>query len=370
MHIVQALAALSVGGSELVAVELTEALRRAGHRVTVLAADGPLAARVREAGGELLDWPVGRKRPTAWWHARRLARWLERERPEIIHAHSRMPAWVCERALQAVEPAQRPAWVTSVHGRYSVNAYSAVMTRGDRVVCVSDSVRDYTLANYPDTDSHRVVTIHGGASADRFPYGFQPGDEWRRKVRQSHPELDGRQMLLLPGRLSRYKGHPVFFEMLALLSARHPRVHGLVIGGGRAGSSYARELKRLARRLKITDRLTMLGPRDDLREWMAISDVVVNLTSGPAEAFGRTVLEALRLGRPVVAWDHGGAAEILARMFPEGAVPPDDAWAFRSRISEFLDRPPAVPDSGAFTLRESMQRHLDLYVDLNRNLAA
>ena len=86
-----------------------------------------------------------------------------------------------------------------------------------------------------------------------------------------------------------------------------------------------------------------------------------NLSNDPPEAFGRTVLETLCLGRPMIAWDHGGAAEILAAMFPEGKIRPLDFAGLEEKTRAFLDSPPVVGESKAFTLDESMNRHLDVY---------
>ena len=129
MHIVQALVSLNLGGSELVATELAESHMRLGHRVTVIAAHGPLQERVLAAGAEHLDWPIGKKSPVTLAGIGRLARWLQQERPDVLHVHSRLPAWICLLALRRVPADQRPVFITSMHGHYSVNRYSAVMGR-------------------------------------------------------------------------------------------------------------------------------------------------------------------------------------------------------------------------------------------------
>lgn len=364
MHVLQALAALSVGGSEWVVVELTEALTAAGHRVTVLGAGGPLAERVRACGAHHLDWPVGRKRLDTLRYIRRLRGWLAEQRPDVVHAHSRLPAWVAHRALAGLPPSQRPRFVTSVHGQYSVSPYSAIMARGERVVAVSEFMRRHTVEHYPRTDPDRVITIHGGIDRARFPHGHRPGEDWFESVHREFPALDGVRWLCLPARLSRYKGHAAFVRLLARLRREHPDVHGVIVGGGRQGSRVARELDALAREQGVEHRVTFTGARLDIREWLAASAIVFNLTRNPPEAFGRTVLEALSLGRPVLAWDHGGVAEILAAMFPAGAVAPGDVDALCNKADRFLREPPAVPASDAFSLRGSMQAHIALYEQL------
>lgn len=365
MHVVQALARLSVGGSELVVTELAEHLQSSGHRVTVLGAGGPLSARVQTSGAQHLDWPVGRKRLSTLGYIRRLRAWLEQQRPAIVHAHSRLPAWICWRAIRGLPAKRRPAFVTTMHGQYTVSPYSAVMARGDGIIAVSEHMRRYTLEHYRFVRPEQITVIHGGTSRAAFPHGYRPGAAWFDSVRQAYPELAGKRVLLLPGRLSRYKGHAVFLDLLRALAADHPDVHGVIAGQGREGSRYRAELEGLAHRNHVLDRVTFIGLRDDIRDWMAASSIVYNLCSDPPEAFGRVVPEALHLGVPVIGWDHGGVSETLAAMFPSGAVRPDSLAALTERSREFLDHPPAVPESDAFLLEDSMNRTLKLYQELS-----
>jgi glycosyltransferase involved in cell wall biosynthesis len=364
MHVVQALVALNVGGSELVATELSEFLTGQGHRVTVIAVDGPIGDRVRACGAGHLDWAIGRKRLKTLRYIRRLAEWFEAERPDIVHVHSRLPAWICWRALQRVDAAYRPAFLTTMHGHYSVSAYSSIMARGRRTIAVSEHIRRYTLRNYPAALPEDIVTIHGGADRADFPFGHVPPPGWRERVEAEFPELGGRRWLLLPGRVTRWKGHVDFLHLIDALQNDYPDVHGLIVGGCRAGSRYQAELETLTARMHIDDRLTFTGDRLDIRDWMAASELVFNLSNDPPEAFGRTVLETLCLGRPLIAWNHGGAAEILAEMFPQGAVTPLDYTALEQRARAFLDAPPRVAESKAFSLEESMRKHLAVYRDL------
>jgi glycosyltransferase involved in cell wall biosynthesis len=358
MHIVQALVSLNLGGSELVAVELAEFLSAAGHRVTVIAADGPLGERLRAAGATLLDWPIGRKRPGTLRYARQLRRWLQTERPDVLHVHSRLPAWICRLAQRGLQTGQRPAFVTSMHGHYSVNRYSAVMASGDRVIAVSDHIHAYTLRNYPDADPGRVLTVYGGIDRNVFAHGYRPPPDWFEQTWREFPELRGRRLICLPGRLSRYKGHVDFIELVSRLQ---PAVHGLIVGKARPGSRYRDELEGLAERYGVLDRITFTQARLDMREWLAASELVYSLCADPPEAFGRTVPEALHLGVPVIGWDHGGVQETLAAMFPQGAVTPGDRRQLLERSLAFLDERPVVAPSAAFGLRESMQATLAVY---------
>lgn len=364
MHVVQVLATLSVGGSELVLTELTEYLSSLGHQVTVIGKDGPLAVRVTASGSNHLDWDIGRKNLKTLAYIKRLSYWLKTHQPDIVHVHSRLPAWICRRAIQGLDPAIRPAFVTSMHGQYSVSFYSAVMARGDRVIAVSDHIRDFTLRNYSFVAPEDIVTIHGGTSRTEFPRAYQPTEEWNQQLHSEFPELTGKRILLLPGRLTRYKGHAIFIELIAHLSVDFPDIHGVILGQARTGSRYRAELEGLAQKERVLNRITFTGLRADIREWMAISDIVFNLCSDPPEAFGRTVPEALRLAVPVIGWNHGGVQEILEQMFPGGAVRPDSFEFLSLKTRQFLARKPEVPISDAFLLSDSLQKHLALYESL------
>lgn len=361
MHIVQALVSLNLGGSELVATELSEYSAAQGHRVSLVAADGPLGERVRACGAEHLDWSIGKKRPGTLRYISRLGEWLRRARPDILHVHSRLPAWICRLAIRRLPPADRPVFITSVHGHYSVSRYSAVMASGDRVIAVSDHIHQYTLHNYPLVDPGRIVTVPGGVNRQVFRYGYRPGPDGYEQIYAEFPELAGRRLLCLPGRLSRYKGHPDFIELTAGLLPEFPDLHGVIVGTARPGSRYRDELEGLAERYGVLDRITFTGARMDIRDWLAAAEIVFSLCSDPPEAFGRTVPETLHLGVPVIGWNHGGVQEVLAEAFPRGAVTPQDQTQLHQRAREFLCDPPTVLRSGAFGLRESMQKTLDVY---------
>ncbi|MEE4216284.1 MAG: glycosyltransferase [Xanthomonadales bacterium] len=370
MHIVQALVSLNLGGSELVAVELAEYAVAQGHRVTVIAADGPLGPRVRACGAEHLDWPIGRKRLSTLRFGARLRDWLTQQRPDVLHVHSRLPAWICHLAMRKLESCLRPVYITSMHGQYSVSRYSAVMAGGDRVIAVSDHIRNYTLHNYPATDPVRIVTIHGGISHQAFPHGYRPDPDWTRKAFEAFPELAGKRLVCLPGRMSRYKGHADFIELVSLLAGEVPDVHGIIVGDARPGSRYRDELEGLAERYGTLDRITFTGARTDMRDWMATSEIVYSLCADPPEAFGRTVPEALHLGVPVIGWNHGGVRETLAALFPEGAVQPGNRGELLRRSLSFLAQKPQVPPGTAFGLQESMQKTMDVYQSLIQEKAS
>jgi len=359
MHIVQVLAALSVGGSQLVAVELCEYLKANGHQVTVIASDGLLSKRINDCGATHLNWAVGKKRLSTLKLIKPLRTWLLQQQADVIHVHSRLPAWIVYQAIKKLP--KPPSLVTSMHGHYSVNPYSAVMAKGDRVIAVSEHIRRYTLKQYPQTPAQQVVTIHGGVSDQDFPHSHQPSQAWLAQIYQQFPKLHGQRWLVLPGRITRWKGHIAFLQLLARLRQDNQPVQGLIIGPYRKNSSYFAELQQLCQQLNLTECITFTGSRDDMRDWYSAADVVFNLSDKPPEAFGRTVLEALKIGTPVLAWDQAGPAEQLEQLYPEGKVPLGDIQTLQEKTANLLQKPVIVPASSLFSLQQSMQKTLAVY---------
>jgi glycosyltransferase involved in cell wall biosynthesis len=360
LTVVQILPALESGGVERGTLEVAAALARAGHRSIVVSTGGRLVEQLRDEGSEHVELAVSRKSPWTLTRAPALRRLLRECGADILHARSRMPGWVAWRAWQGMAGERRPSFVTTVHGLYSVSRYSSVMTRGERVIVGSQTVRDYVLRSYPGTEPERLVLIPRGISRTAFPYHYRPDAAWLSAWRARFPQLAGHRIITLAGRLTRLKGHQ---DLLALLERLQGRgVHALVVGpeDPRRGR-YARSLRAAAaeRRLPVT----FTGQRDDIREIYAVSDLVLSLSRRP-ESFGRTVLEALSLGVPVVGYAHGGVGEILGSIYPEGLVPVGDLGALVARVESLLVAPTAVPEEHPFTLDGMLRETIDTYLSL------
>ena len=153
-----------------------------------------------------------------------------KEAPDIIHLRSRLPAWLAWLAWRKLDPHNRPRLVTTVHGFYSVNIYSGIMAKGEQVICVSESVKDYALKNYSKVDPNKLTVIHRGVDPDVLPYGYQPPAEWLKQWRRDYPELEGKYVVTLPGRITRWKGQLDFVSIIAKLKSEGVPVHGLLVG--------------------------------------------------------------------------------------------------------------------------------------------
>jgi glycosyltransferase involved in cell wall biosynthesis len=363
LTVAQLLPALEAGGVERSTLEIADALVRAGHRALVVSAGGRMLPQLEALGAEHVALDIGRKSPWTLRHVPALRRLFVRERVDIVHARSRLPAWLARFALRGM--ATPPRFVTTVHGLNSPSRYSAVMASGERVICVSRTVRDYVLRQYPHVDPARLRIVPRGIDPARFPRAPWPDRAARARVADAHPALAGDgPLLLLPGRGTRLKGHVDALCLLAALRADGADARLWLPGARQAGrEDYLRELEAEAARLGVADAIALTPPTDAIADAYAACDLVLQLSRKP-EAFGRTVLEALSVGRPVLGWAHGGVGELLDAWQPEGAVPPFDAGALHATARALLATPPSPPASFPDTLRAMQDATLAIYQEL------
>ncbi len=365
LTVVQLLPALESGGVERSTLEIAQALVEAGHRAIVVSKGGRLVPRLLDLGAEHVALDIGHKAPLTFRHALALRVLFVREGVDIVHARSRLPAWVGETALRSLPSSKRPRWVTTVHGLNSPSRYSAVMTHGERVICVSQTVRDFVLRHYPSTDPSKLRVVPRGIDPDTFPRAPMPDRDARAWAASLHPVLGGDgPLLLLPGRGTRLKGHADALVLLARLRADGLDARLWLPGAREAGrEAYIAELEREAVTFNIADALAFTAPTDAIARAYAASDLVLQLSRKP-EAFGRTVLEAWSVGRPVLGWAHGGVGELLAQWQPDGAAAPFDIDALHRGGYELLTHPPAPPATIPHSLRAMQEATLAVYAEL------
>lgn len=356
----QALPALDSGGVERGTLEVAADLVRNGHRSIVISGGGRMVPKLLADGSEHLRLAIGRKSLLTLLLIPRLVAFLKQNRVDILHVRSRFPAWICWLALKLVPCKHRPRFITTVHGPYSVSAYSAIMTKGERVIVISEMIRDYVLKNY-SVDEKKLFLNYRGVDATHLPYGYQPDKVWLEQWGRNYPETIGKKLLTLPARVTRWKGQEDFIQILSILKAHGVEAHCLIVGEVKPDKMhFMRELMQQAEQLGVLDRISFVGHRDDLREIMAISQIVFSLSREP-EAFGRTTIEALSLGIPVIGYNHGGVGEQLGLILPEGGVPTGDIAGVAELAAFWLENPPAVPSEHPFKLQTMLANTLQVY---------
>ena len=362
LTVVQLIPALHSGGAERSALEIARALVQAGHRSVVISAGGRLVDPLLAAGSEHVTLDLGRKSLRTLGRIGALRRVLRELKPDIVHARSRLPAWFGWWALKGMTP--RPHFITTVHGFNTPGRYSAILLRGERVIAVSQTLRDYVLSHYRWLEPSRVRVIPRGIDPAEFPYGHRPDDAWQKAFFAEYPQLGGAPLLTLPARGTRLKGHHDAIELLANLKRRGIEARLLLLGVIEAGrEAYVAELRELIRVRGLTSQVVLAPPRSDVRDIYAVSALVLQLSNKP-ESFGRTVVEALSLCRPVLGYAHGGVGELLAELYPAGRVPPGDRERLVERAAELLRVAPSISPLQSYQLTEMQQATLALYQEV------
>ena len=376
--ILQIIPRLDTGGAELAAIEITDAVVRAGGRAIVVTEGGRMADRVTAAGGELIVLEAGTKNPFGMWrNAGRLAEIVERESVDLVHARSRAPAWS---ALRAARRTGKP-FVTTYHGAYGEKdpfkrLYNSVMARGDVVIANSHWTADLIRARY-GTPEERVAVIPRGVDLAKFDAGRISRDRIAA-LRGQWNVVEGQRIVLHAARLTTWKGQTILIDALAELAARGVgRDAVLVLAGDAQGrESYVAELRARAAAAGVGDRVRLTGHVDDIAAAYAAAHVTAVASIEP-EAFGRAAAEALAVGCPVIVTALGAPPEIV---LAEPAVPaaritgwvvPPDAQGLANALEIALSLAPetraemglrAVADIRArFTLDAMKQATLAVY---------
>ena len=308
LAVVQLLPALESGGVERSTLEIAEGLVRAGHRALVVSAGGRLLPALLQTGAEHFTLDIGRKSLLTLRHLPALKQLFTDEQVDVVHARSRLPAWLGWKAVQGMAGATRPHFVTTVHGLNSPGWYSEVMTRGERVVCVSDTVREYVLQHYPRTDPDRLRVIPRGIDTAQFPRATQPDAAARSQVAALHPALAGQgPLLLLPGRGTRLKGHVDALRLLAALRAQGSAACLWLPGAREAGrEAYIAEMENEASRLGIAGSVAFTAPTTRIAEAYAACDLVSAFAqAGSLRAHGDRSAVRGPPGAGLGAWRRG-----------------------------------------------------------------
>ena len=366
LTIVQVLPALDSGGVERGTLEISKYLVSKNHRSIVISEGGRMRQKLVQEGGKHIKLPIGKKSLFTLSIIPKLIRIFIKNNVDIIHIRSRFPAWICFIATTFMPHKKRPLIVTTFHGPYSINRYSSIMAKGDAVIAVSEMIKIYILSNYK-INPEKIFLHYRGVDAKEFPYLFKPEKLWIKKWNKKYPKTRDKILLTLPGRITRWKGQMDFLNIIALLVNEYPNIHGLIVGDVAVNKlSFLKELKDKAIKLNIEDNISFIGHRSDLKEIMSISKIVFSLSNVP-EAFGRTTIESLKIGVPVIGYGHGGVGEQLKEVFSEGIIKKDDIPAAVNLCKNWIKNTPKVAKTNLFNLETMQSNTLKIYRAVLKN---
>lgn len=353
-NVLQVLPALASGGVERGTIEIAGAVVAAGGTAVVASSGGPMERDLERAGATHVTLPVDRKGPLAVGpNARRLADLVRKYDIDVIHARSRAPAWAARRAARRTGR----AFVTTFHGTYNFKTpikklYNAIMTKGDRVIAISEFIADHIRRHYK-IDPDRLTVVPRGVDLALFDPSVVPGarviklsEEWRLP--------DGVPVVMLPGRLTRWKGQRLLLEALTRIDRRD--FIAVLVGdeGGRV--AYRAELEGFVNKNGLQSVVRFAGHSADMPAAFMLADVVVSASTDP-EAFGRVVVEAQAMGRPVIAPDHGGGRETVRNGETGWLFRPGDPVALAGALERALDIDPPTRQRMADAAIENVKQH-------------
>jgi glycosyltransferase involved in cell wall biosynthesis len=330
--VLQVIPSLVSGGVERGTVDLAEALVSAGWAAYVASSGGPMERLLARAGAHHITLPLATKNPLVIRrNAAALIGVIRRHRIDLVHARSRAPAWSAWSAARAV----RRRFVTTMHNAYDTDLplkrwYNSVMARGERVIAISQFVGEYATRVY-GVGTDRLRVIPRGVNVADFDPNRVKGDRVIALATQWRVPEDAR-VVMLPGRLTRWKGGLDFIEAIARLGRRDLCC---VLAGAEQRKGFRRELEAAIERFGLIGMFRIVDDCRDMPAAYRLADVVVSASTDP-EGFGRVIIEAQAMGRPVVATDHGGARETIVPGATGWLAPPADPAGLAAAIGAAL----------------------------------
>ena len=369
--IMQVLPKLESGGVEQGVIDMNAAIVKAGGRSIVVSSGGKRVHEIQRHGGEHIELPVHSKNPFIMYrNIARLRQIIKDIGVHVVHACSRAPAWSCARAVENTDA----RFVTSCHAAHKVGnnlkrRYNKSIIGGERVIAVSHFLGDYLEREY-NLDPAKLRVIHRGIAMERFhPNSVTPdrlvqlSEEWRLP--------DGAQIVFMPARLTRLKGHMYLVDALA--ERGNKDLFCIMMGAPSKKSNYSQELIDHIEARGLSAQIRLVSPCNDLPAAFMLSTVVVAPSMVP-EGFGRVPVEAQAMGRPVIATDHGGARETIIRNETGWLVPLDNPSDFAAALHEALNlnvRERAILATRGmshvaehFTVENMCRKTLDVYAEL------
>jgi glycosyltransferase involved in cell wall biosynthesis len=333
LSVLQVIPALDAGGAERTAVDVARAVVKAGGKAWIATKGGRLATEAESTGAEIIVGPFDTKNPLAiWQNAKALADVIRYKNATIIHARSRAPAWSAQLAAQRTGI----KYVATYHGIYNAGTplkrwYNGIMARGDAVIANSEYTAAHVIAEHK-VDPRKLHVIPRGIDVE----GFTPERVAAARIdaiRKQWNLTAGKPVIVLPGRLTRWKGQLVFIEALARLPHRDFIV--VMVGDAQERDAYVDELHANLKRLNLTEIARIPGHCSDMPAAFMAADIIVTPSIEP-EAFGRVAVEAQAMGKPVVASRLGAQTETVLDGVTGFLFPPGDADALAQGITRAL----------------------------------
>ena len=339
--ILQVVPRLESGGVERGVIEIADALIAAGAEALIASEGGRMVHDLKRLGAHHISLPLASKNPVVMWrNVSRLRKVIRDWDVNLVHVRSRAPAYS---ALVAAQKEAIPT-VSTFHGFYRHGSalkrkYNSIMLKADRVIAVSEFIAGHINETYSPLDSQRLRVIPRGVDMRVFQQEYVSAERVIA-LYQSWRVPDGAKVIMLPGRITHWKGHETLINALAILQKTRSldNIRCLFVGGASAGRGerFLTFLKQKVAALNLTNVVHFTGECKDIAAAYKLSDVVVS-ASTQAEAFGRVITEAQAMKCPVIASDCGGATETVLNDITGWRFSPGDPDALAMCLQRALD---------------------------------
>ena len=331
--VIQVLPALNSGGVERGTLEISEYLVKKGWRSVVISSGGKLVNRLTRNGTKHINLQTNTKNPLKWNNLRKkLKNVFEDEKPDIIHVRSRVPAWTAGKVAKKMNI----PLISTIHGSHLASSlfkkyYNSASINADKIIAISDYVKNNILKNNPEKKDI-IKVIHRGADIEMF----NPENIPTSRIIQISEMLqlpDEAKIIMLPASPSSWKGHEILIKSFS--SINNENIICIMPGADDDGH-YVTNLRNLAKKYNVLGKMVFLPFLDDLPAAYMLADVVVAPSLKP-EPFGRVIIEAQAMGRPVIAFDHGGASESIKNNITGLLVEPKNEKELGNAIEKLIN---------------------------------
>lgn len=352
MKVMQLLSSLKHDESERGIWDIAHLLIKMGHESVVVASaddDDELVVKLIRDGSDYYKLPMTKK---SWWSLRqvfKLRQLIDQHKPDIIHIHSRTPAWVLHWALRPYPKAMRPKLISTFYGFYPLSSYSKALFDADIIISASKSISIYLKEELQELDEafannaiNKIRCVRRGVDARIYPYRHNPSVHWLHHIFAEFPELEHKKWLIFPTRIGNEYGQEWLIDIIGNLKEKFPNIHIIIMDNDTNDNKkqsnailYDDFRQRLAT-LNIENYVTFVGKKpNDLRDWLSSAHIVLALANQP-ESIGMTALQAIHLGTPVIGWNKGAFSDILSTLYPSGLIKEQTAKKLCNAISSQL----------------------------------
>ncbi|MBE0441452.1 MAG: glycosyltransferase [Psychrobacter sp.] len=370
MKVMRLLSSLKHDESERGIFHLGRSLVKNGHTSIIISSadeDNDLVKRLKRDGNNYHQLQMTKKSWLSLLQVASLRHLIEKYEPDIIHTHSRTPAWILHLALRRVRVKRLPKLVSTMYGFYPINKYSQALLNVDTLITVSDSVTNYLKNRLRREDfAPKVIKrIYRGIDTRRYPYRHNPSVYWLRHTFAEYPELEHKKWLVFPTIIGNQYGQEWLIDILGNLQEQFPNIHVIIMDDDYKDGDVAHEdFRQRTNTLGLAERITYVGcKRNDMREWLSAANIVMALANEP-ESIGINALQAIHLGTPVIGWDQAAFSEILQPLYPQGLVKKYNANALCKAVRNQLESVTRPEMTNQFTMREMIVKTLAVYQDL------